>query len=138
ALHLPLDYLAAERAAAVVGDPDGLHVDDAGLGIDVDLGDVGGEAVGGRSTDGAAAVVPVPVLGGVVGAHLAQQAVVGLGPGECLGDRQVALGVFAIDRHAVGEGHSAAGDLPSSGNRLAHLATKPLRRLQTRAADHER
>jgi hypothetical protein len=40
ALHLPLDEAGVDGAAAVVGDPDLLHVHDAGLGVHLDLGDV--------------------------------------------------------------------------------------------------
>ena len=44
---LPFDEGRVERPPAVVGDPDPLHVDEAGLGVYLDLGDVGREAVGG-------------------------------------------------------------------------------------------
>jgi hypothetical protein len=46
ALHLPLDRDRRERAPAIVRDPDVLDLDEAGLGIGLDLGHMRGERVG--------------------------------------------------------------------------------------------
>ena len=45
AFHLALDDERRECGAAIVGDPDLCNVDDAGLGIDDNFGNVSGKAV---------------------------------------------------------------------------------------------
>ena len=100
-----------------MGGPDVDHPDDAGLDIDLDLGDVGRGGVGRAGPDGAAPVVPAD-RPGAVAAGGAQGAGGGLGQHHGPPDGELPARLGAIVDKAQRHPDLVRGDRPVSGDAL--------------------
>ena len=136
ALDLPLDHDRVDRPTAVVGDPDLLDRDHAGLEIDADLGDVRGRGVGRRGADGAAPVGAAD-LAGAVAAHRRERRA-----GRCFGDLEHRFGVelagrvVPVEPEAQRHADAVFGDRPVRREGRAHAIPEASGRLLGRGADH--
>ena len=126
---MSLDQGGVDGFTAVVGDPDLLAANDAGLLVDRDLRDVSRRRVGGRCADGAASVVPAHLAGAVAPGRPERSAALGLRQLHDLLDAELASRVTLVVVEAEGDTHLLRGDLPVSGHRRDHLVPQQARGL---------